>query len=122
MTKLTEAQQVSANRNNTKALRMKKVTTAVLMGGAIAVSSLLGTGLANASTADFLQDVQENIPYVLQQYGAAAVQTEGAHICAWEAAGITGASDLNDRIMAEMPMSSTAALHMQVYAEHDLGC
>lgn len=46
--------------------------TAALAGSAI-VGSIVGAGTAQASASDFLQDVQENIPYVLQQYGSEAV-------------------------------------------------
>jgi hypothetical protein len=96
---------------------MKKALAVAGIGAA-----LLTAGTANASTSSFIEHVQDNIPYVLSQYGASALQTEGAHICAWEAQGTTGASDLADLIIAEMPMSRSAAIHLQVYAEHDLGC
>ena len=100
---------------------MKKIITATLLGGAI-IGSLLGAGAANATTASFLQRVQDEIPYVISQYGKDAVLNEGYKICGYEAQGTTGASDLADLIIAEMPMSRTAAIRLQVYAEHHLGC
>ena len=103
----------------------KKIAGGVLLGAlasGLAAAALGGVGTANASTSGFLQHVQDNIPYVLDQYGKDAVLNEGKHICAWEAQGTTGASDLADLIIAEMPMSRSAAVRLQVYAEHDLGC
>jgi hypothetical protein len=100
---------------------MKKVIITILTGGVL-VGSLLGAGTANATAERFQAQAQQNIPYVVSKYGMPAVLQEGYHICAWEAQGITGASDLNDRIQAEMPMSSDAGITLQLIAEHNLGC
>lgn len=100
---------------------MRKIITATLLGGAIA-ASLLGAGAAQATTAKFQQRAQEEMPFVVQQYGMPAVVGMGTQICQWEAQGITGASDLADKTIAQMPMSTTAAIQLQVLAEYHLGC
>jgi hypothetical protein len=100
---------------------MKKVLITALSGGGL-VSCLLGAAPANADASRFQAQAQAQIPYVVSQYGMPAVLNEGYHICAWEAQGITGASDLNDRIETEMPMSRDAGIKLQLIAEHNLGC
>jgi hypothetical protein len=101
---------------------MKKVLTVAGLGAALIAGPLLGAAIADASPARFQQRAQEEMPFVVQQYGLAAVQSEGMQICAWEAQGITDTSRLVDLTIAEMPMSRSAAIQLKVLAEFHLGC
>ena len=78
--------------------------------------------MAHASSSDYLDRAQDEIPYVVSQYGSNAVLNEGYKICRYEAQGTTGASALADKIVVDMPMSRSAAIEMQVLAEVHLGC
>jgi len=100
---------------------MKKIATTALVGGAI-IGSLLGAGTADATVDRFQSRAQEEMPYVVSQYGMPAVPNEGYKICGYEAQGITGTSELVDAVVAEMPMSRTAAIQLKVLAEFHLGC
>jgi type IV secretory pathway TrbF-like protein len=96
---------------------------ALLAALATLVGSMgLATATAHASIADFSSAAAERIPYVVSQYGAAAVLAEGKRVCGYEAAGTTGAAALNNLIEADMPMSDHAGVILQVLAEQDLGC
>ena len=100
---------------------MKKIATTALVGGAI-IGFLLGAGTADATVDRFQSRAQEEMPYVVSQYGMPAVLNEGYKICGYEAQGITGTSELVDAVVAEMPMSRTAAIQLKVLAEFHLGC
>lgn len=100
---------------------MKKKT--LIIASAVASAALFSTGPpASAGTGDYLTRVGQEMPYVLSEYGSTAMVREGCKICADEAAGITGASDLADLIVAEMPMSRSMSIELQVLAEVHLGC
>lgn len=96
-------------------------TAAVLTVAAIVLTGLTTTE-AHASTDRYLQRVSEELPVVLNTYGSTGMLNEGYKICNYETRGITGASDLADLIITDMPMSRTAAIELQVLAEHYLGC
>jgi hypothetical protein len=97
---------------------MKLIIAATAIGAALAAP-----GIANAdATSRYLQEVQSEMPYILTEYGSTAMVSEGYRICGYESRGITGASDLADRIVADMPMSRSSAITLQILAESDLGC
>jgi hypothetical protein len=100
---------------------MKKITKAALLIGAGGVSIALAAP-ATASTERFVQRANEEMPFVVQQYGMPAVQSMGNQICVWESQGYTDTSELVDMTIARMPMSSTAAIQLKVLAEFHLGC
>jgi hypothetical protein len=82
----------------------------------------LGMASAHASTSSFQTRAQEEIPYVVSQYGSAAVLNEGYKVCGYAASGVTNVSDMIDKIVADMPMSRGAAMELEVLAEVHLGC
>jgi hypothetical protein len=103
---------------------MKKT---LIIAGLLIGASALTVPIANANTdtdatSYYLQRVQARMPYVLTEYGSTAMVNEGYRICGYEAKGVTGASDLADLIVADMPMSRSSAITLQVLAEVDLGC
>ena len=101
---------------------MKKLIAAAGIGAALIAGPLAGAGTASATTNEYLSFVQQELPYVMSQYGGPAIGAMGNKICGWEAQGYTGASELADLIIAQMPMSRSAAISLQVYAENFLGC
>lgn len=83
-----------------------------------------GMGTANASTDSYLADLQQDIPYVVNQYGTQALINEGYKVCGWAAQNVPDieAGGIVDRIEGDLPMSDNAAIALKVDAEHDLGC
>jgi len=98
---------------------MNRMTKAALLVG---VGALVLAAPAAADTSDFDAYVAEEIPFVVQQYGATAVRAEGMAICQMEAQGVTGTSNVVDRVVAQMPMSRAAAISLKVGANFHLGC
>jgi hypothetical protein len=98
--------------------------TAIIGGIAAAAigAAALAVPAAHADNSTYLERVQAKTPYVLSQYGSTAVLNEGYRICGYESHGVTGTSDLADLTVAEMPMSRSAAIELQVLAEIYLGC
>ncbi|GLP74926.1 hypothetical protein TUM20983_20360 [Mycobacterium antarcticum] len=101
---------------------MKANKTAVLLMTAGASAAIALAAPAHASTDEYLSHVQSEVPFVVSQYGSQQVLALGYSVCNWEAQGVTGASDLADLMIAQMPMSRTAAVKIQVYAEQFIGC
>jgi hypothetical protein len=101
---------------------MKYASAAAVMVAAL----LLGQPLvASADVSSYTQRLQEEIPYVVQKYGEQALVNEGYKVCSWKAQGVPdigGSGSVVDRIMADLPMSSSAAAWVQILAEDELGC
>lgn len=95
---------------------------AIMFGVGAAAVAVLGAATAEATPAQFNQRAQATMPYVVAQYGGPAVLAEGYRVCRYEAQGVTGASPLADLIVADMPMSRTMSIQLQVLAENYLGC
>lgn len=96
-----------------------------IIAPAIALAALLfGTGTANASTDSYLARLQEEIPYVVQQYSPQALVNEGYKVCGWATQGVPDIEPggIVDRIERDLPMSDNAAIAVQTYAENELGC
>ena len=99
----------------------KMITKAALIIGAGAAAVAMAAP-ATASTERFVQRANEEMPFVVQQYGMPAVQSMANQICVWESQGYTDTSELADMTTARMPMSSNAAIQLKVLAEVHLGC
>ena len=97
-----------------------------IIASAIAATAIAGTvsmaSPAQATEAQFEQQAQQQMSYVVQQYGMAAVKKAGYDICRWESQGYTDTSGLANSTVHYLPMSTTAAIQLQVLAEFYLGC
>jgi hypothetical protein len=100
-------------------MRSRNVIAAGLLVAVVAVSN---NAEAHADSNTYLTHVQSDMPYLLDLYGSTSMLHEGYQICRYEQQGVTGASDLDDLIIADMPMSRTAGIKLQVDAEFFLGC
>jgi hypothetical protein len=100
------------------------LSRATLIATGALAAALFNIGTANASTSSYIASLQEEIPYVVQQYGEQALIDEGYKVCAWTAQGVPDveAGGIIDRIERDLPMSDHAAINVKVDAEHDLGC
>jgi hypothetical protein len=97
---------------------MKKM---LLAATAVIVVPGLGPGVAHASADTYLQRVQEEIPYVLSEYGSTALLNEGYKVCSYEAQGMSRA-EAAGRVEVDLPMSFFAADWVAILAENELGC
>jgi hypothetical protein len=94
------------------------------VGAMVFGSWLLGAPAAHASTTDeneYLGRVHEALPVVYSHYSNQALLNEGYRICGYEARGMD-TSDETDLVVAEMPMSHDAAIHLEVISTVWLGC
>ncbi len=84
----------------------------------------LSSGVAQASTDTYLSRLQEEIPNVVSRYGDSALLGEGNKVCDWAAQNVPDddPGGIIDRIRADLPMSSDAAIWVKDLAEDELGC
>jgi hypothetical protein len=65
--------------------------------------------------------VQQEMPYILSKYGAQALLNEGYKVCTLAARGVSVDRRI-DQIEADLPMSDSAAVWVDVLAPDELGC
>lgn len=85
------------------------------------MAAVAGSAPAVADDSDYLSAVQEDVPYVYNTYGRAAVLDLGYRICKWNAQGVQDL-DIVSRVQQAAPMSESAAIKVVVKAESRLGC
>jgi hypothetical protein len=89
----------------------------VLLGGGIVFAAS-----AHADTSEYLRNLREDIPNVVARYSGADLLAEGQKVCDWAAQGVPDVPEGVDRIVADLPMSTSAAISLQTDAETYLGC
>lgn len=87
----------------------------------VASGVLLSSGVAQADTTSYLARIQKELPYVYQQYSSGQLVNEGYRICTYEQQGLN-TSGVTDRVVTDLPMSRSAAISLEVFAQHHLGC
>jgi hypothetical protein len=95
-----------------------------LLGGLAAAVGAVGIATASpasAGTSDYLRRLQEEVPYILDQYGSQALISEGYKVCGWAGQGMDSLEIIR-KVQADMPMSFNAANKVTVLAESRLGC
>jgi hypothetical protein len=96
-------------------------TTLLALLAAPLAALTLGSGVAQADTTTYLARVQQKLPYVYQQYGSDQLVTEGYRICGYSQQGLE-LSPMTDQVVSDLPMSRSAAIALETYAENYLGC
>jgi hypothetical protein len=101
--------------------RPNRTALVIAVGAVVAALSLASAGMAQADSSTYLQRLQEQIPYVYNEYGSQTLLHEGNAVCGYAAQGMD-TFDATHRVVADLPMSISAASWVVLIAQDELGC
>lgn len=84
-------------------------------------AALSASAPASSDDSDYLAVVQEDVPYVYNQYGKDTLLNLGYNVCKWNSQGLQDL-DIIAKIRQAAPMSASAASSIMVDAQYKLGC